>query len=495
MVGRKLGRVLSSAVLEISSRFDSFGFIARFCPQWMRRSIKRFYRRLVTVPLVLPSVEGDVCPWEQEKPILSVIIPCHNYGRYIREGLRSLEVQTFSDFETILVDDGSDDPFTLKTLDDLQREGFRILRQQKLNAAAAFNRGIAATRGRYVCCFAADDKLEPTYFEKCLCLLESNSGVDFAYPLARTFGDEKRIWLTEPFDLRVLLGYNHICGTAVFKKVVWEKVGGFDVWLDGYEDWDFWIRAGKAGFRGRLIPEILFNYRRHRASLNIKADRKSRDLIRHIRSTSAELFANPKAIVEIQKSYRDVRARKPFLNLSSKTQYRKTEHQIIVIAPSPAEATALMPRASKMSQILVTTGIASRHDEHRKSGLFNHYALSLFLDRYCWLDFLLNLIETRSALLVLISHSPLAYEWVQTIKARAPVPVVDILPNQLPDNAELSARYDQFIDLHVVTSAGVVKSFTQDFGLSEKKNLFSESHLDDEFTKRLQSLLKRGEAM
>ena len=463
----------------------------------MRQCIKKFYRGLLVVRVALPSVEGDVRPWHQTDPILSVVIPCRNYGRYIREALRSLESQTFRDFETILVDDGSDDQFTLKTLDDLEREGVRVTRQKKLNVAAALNHGITITRGRYVCCFAADDKLEPTYFEKCLCLLESNPGVDFAYSLARTFGYVNQIWLTEPFDLRVLLGYNHILATAVFKKVMWEKIGGFDEELEAYEDWDFWIRAGKAGFRGRLIHEILFNYRRHQAALSLRADSKSLELIRHIQSTQAELFANPEVIVDIQKSYRDVRVRGPFLNLSRKTQYvGSTERQMVVIASSPAEVAAslLVARSCKMNPIFVTTDHTSyRHDE-QSSGLTNNYALSLFLDRYCWLDFLVNLIQTRSASTVLISDSELAFEWVPTIKAMTSAMTVDVVRDQDAGSGSLSARYDPFIDLHVAMSTSAAKTLRESFGLSEKKIiLFSESHLYDEFTDRLQSSINRTE--
>ena len=497
MVRVKLASVLDSRRLRAVWQSNSFGLIVRFLPRWLKQYMKSVYRKLLVVPVVFSSVECDVILWDHNKPILSVIIPCRNYGRYLRDALQSLESQTFKDFETILVNDGSDDQFTLETLDDLQHEGVRILHQEKLNVAAALNHGIRVARGRYICCFAADDKFEPTYFEKCLCLLESNPGVGFVYSLVRTFGDENEIWLTEPFDLRMLLEYNHVCATAVFKKIVWEKVGGFDVELDGYEDWDFWIKAGEAGFRGRLIPEILFNYRRHGLTLNLKADRKSRTLIKRIRSTHAQIFAHPEEIADIQKSYRDVKALRPFLNLKSKTQYQSSnDRQMIVIAAGmlPHELSSETNPQSSFRPIIVTTDYtACQQGELQRNTSMGEYALSKFLDRYCWLDFLLNLIETRSASLVIISNSELAYKWTPTIKTRASILLVDLIQDQASGSRKLSARYDQFIDIHVVFSENTMNSLAKEIDISTNKiQLLPKcSFLEDDFIDLLQSLSQR----
>jgi GT2 family glycosyltransferase len=167
----------------------------------------------------------------------------------------------------VVVDDGSTEEQTLRVLEELENEGISVVRQKNSGPAHAMNHGISMTHGKYVCCISADDTLEPTYFEKCLCLMESNPAIAFAYPLMRTFGNESRIGLTEPFNLRKLLEYDHVCGSAVFRRDAWQAVDGFDPSMRGYEDWEFWIRLGKSGFRGRQIPEVLLNYRRHEGAL------------------------------------------------------------------------------------------------------------------------------------------------------------------------------------------------------------------------------------
>jgi glycosyltransferase involved in cell wall biosynthesis len=441
--------------------------------------MKGFYRRVLVAPSALPLInQSRVDLWDHSKPLLSVVIPCHNYGQYIREAVLSLVLQTFKDFEIIIVDDGSDDRLTLETLDDLRREGTRVLRQEKLNLAAARNHGISIARGKYLCCLDADDKLEPTYLEKCICLLESNPGVAFAYSLVRTFGDENQIWLTEPFDLRMLLEYNHICATAIFQKLIWEKVGGFDVAMDGYEDWEFWIKVGEAGFRGRLIPEILFNYRRHGITLRLQSDRRSQKLIDHIRANHYELYSNPDQIREIQNGYRDIATPQPFINLSLMVQYEDSKTTAVVIVASIQgmrttekflRQISLVPNTSRGIRVLfISTDDASyEHDESMHGVSDQMYFLPRFLDSHCWLSFVLNVIETRSAKLVVISESQLAYEWTAAIKAGTSATIVDILQDEI--ECRLSADHDQFIDFHVTISARAQESVTRDFAIPGRK--------------------------
>ena len=435
------GRILDSKCFRVLWQSISFGFIVRFLPRSVKERLKDFYRGILVTPTTIPSVNEDIETWDHSKPMLTVVIPLYNQGQYIREALQSLELQTFSDFETLIVDDGSDDQNTREVIEDLRSEGFRVLQQEKSNVATALNYGISVARGKYICCFAADDRLEPTYFEKCLCLLESNAGLAFAYSLVRTFGDENRIWITEPFDLRILLEYNHICATAVLRKAVWEQVGGFDRLMDGYEDWDFWIKAGEAGFRGALIPEILFNYRRHGISLNRQSDRKSQGLIERIRNNHHNLYSHPEQIKKIQDRYRDITILQPFLNLSQKEQYSDSKKDTVVIIASMEESRAAERHLRMISEIsqstaprvllLSTDHISYDNDERYRAVSDQIYILPRFLDSYCWLSFAINLIETRAAKLVIMLDAHLAYEWTALLRAETSARIVDLTQDEI----------------------------------------------------------------
>jgi glycosyltransferase involved in cell wall biosynthesis len=348
----------------------------------------------------------------------------------------------------------------------------------KTNVASALNLGIRSARGRYVCCLAADDTVEPTYFEKLLSLLESNPGVAIAYSLVKTFGDEDAIWFTEAFDLRLLLEYNYVCAAAVFRKAIWEVVNGFDQSMDGYEDWDFWIKVGKAGFRGKLIPEALFNYRRHGTTLNRRSDRDYQNLIDHIRTNHKDLYTHLDQITEIQSNYRDIKVPEPFINLSSKAQYlhsSQSEVVLLVSASNNQDADLFFQDiASKLvgkqavNFVLVRTRQFSYERRIPQNHRSNHnYCLEQFLDPYCWLDFVLNVINTRSVKSVVISNSAFTYEWMAALKNRTSSFVTNVIQDD--EFLNVSSNCDEFIDLHIVLSEHAVKLLTRDLGVSPRK--------------------------
>jgi hypothetical protein len=258
-------------------------------------------------------------------------------------------------------------------------------------------------------------------------------------------------------------------------------VGGFDQALDGYEDWDFWLKLGETGFRGRLIPELLFNYRRHGTTLNLRSDRRYHKLVDHIKANHRELYSHPEQIREIQKNYHDIRVPGPFLNLSSQNQYENAEKsQVVVVLEHCTQIIDLFLqniRSALRSQnafnfILVATDRVSYNDENYAAvpnlpGQI--YNVTQFLDSYCWLDFVLNVIETRSVRLVVVSNSEVAYEWTNVIKARTSALVVNVIQDSGAEYLRLSAKYDRFIDLHIVSSEQDMKSLMSKFGISSTK--------------------------
>jgi glycosyltransferase involved in cell wall biosynthesis len=479
---RRIARsFLDSQAFAIVTQSDEIWSILRWLPRSVRQSIKDLSHRALGGSLQpYPVVESLVELWPRDKSLLSVIVPCYNYGAYIREALKSLRSQTFEGFETIVVDDGSIDSVTLQVLEEFEREGIRILRQEHSGPARALNLGVSAASGKYICCLSADDTVEPTYFEKCLCLLESNPGVSFAYSYVRAFGYEDRVGVTKPFSLRLLLAYNHVCGSAVVRRKAWQTVGGFDPTMPAYEDWDFWIRLGKAGLRGRLVPESLFNWRRHRDTFGSRVDEKRPELLARIRCNHAELFSHPKRIEAIQHSYRDYRVSNPFANLSSKSLYLGWGEPLglIITSQSPPASTRpalhdfLRDIKSQMDSrflSVLTTRNSQKWDKELREISQEVYNLTSFLDAYCWLDFVINLITTRRIRFVLILSSKVGYDWLERIKEQCSASVIDVLLEPDEGYVRLSGKLDRFLNYHVAFSEEVSKSLVQDFGVSKAK--------------------------
>jgi glycosyltransferase involved in cell wall biosynthesis len=480
---RRIARAfLASQVFALLTQSKEIWSILRWLPRSLRYYAKDASLRALNVtPSVLSTYNSQTQLWPRDRPLLSVIISCYNYGQYIREAVQSVRSQTYQDLEIIIVDDGSTDAMTVRVLKQLREEGINIISQEHApGPAKALNLGISAAVGKYVCCLNADDTIEPTYLEKCLLLLESNPGVGMAYPLVRAFGEEHRTGLTQPFNLRLMLAYNQVCAGAVFRRDAWKAVGGYDESMPAYEDWDFWIRLGEAGFRGKLIPEPLFNWRRHPKAFGKRVDERRPELLARIRSNHSELFSHRERIEEIQRDYYDCRVSNPFANLSSESLYFKDELPLGLIVTAQPPAASIMPalcgflidleKANGSEFISVVTAGSDQRWEEELTKISKHvYNVASLLDPYCWLDFVINLISTRRIRFVLIAGSKLGYDWAARIKEHSSASIVDVLHEPGEAYVELSGRHDSFLDFHVTFSERVSESLTDSFGFSKTK--------------------------
>ncbi len=248
------------------------------------------------LPQYLPHRRSAIVDWPRERPLVTVGIPCYNYGRFVREAIDSVLASTFQDFEIIVINDGSTEPETLAVLAGLEKDPpagvrFRVVHQQNQGLAAARNKGAALAQGKYVISLDADDRLDPTYLEKTLWVLERHSQYGFCYSLVQRFGADNTLWKTEPFSLEKALRYNHVPTGAVFRREAWVEAGGFRDELYGQDDWNFWITLGSNGWDGYWINEPLFFYRAHDASMwsNIKMAERERTA-RQIRALHAYII-------------------------------------------------------------------------------------------------------------------------------------------------------------------------------------------------------------
>ncbi len=199
----------------------------------------------------------------QNFPRVSVIIPCYNQGQFLDEAVESVLNQTFDDFEIIVVNDGSTDPYTIELFKDYRRPKTTVFTTENLGLAATRNYATRRSRGEYILPLDADDKLAPQFLEKCVCALDQKPQVGFVYSYLKFFGREDGGWSWEQFDERKLLLGNIVCHSSMMRRKAFDEVGGFNTNMKlGYEDWDFWIGMVEKGWRGYRIPEHLFYYRK-----------------------------------------------------------------------------------------------------------------------------------------------------------------------------------------------------------------------------------------
>jgi glycosyltransferase involved in cell wall biosynthesis len=213
----------------------------------------------------------------QNAPLVSVIIPCYNQAKYIKEAVESVLNQTLQNFEIIIVNDGSKD----NTAQLLQASNFpktKIITTENRGVSSARNTGIKAAQGKYILPLDADDKIGNTYLQKACEILEKNLDVGIIYCQAKIFGKRNEIWNLPKYTLHGMLAGNIIFNAGVFRKSTWEKTRGYDESLTLWEDWDFWISILETGLIPHKIEEILFYYRKHGESSTRKLKRENDEL-------------------------------------------------------------------------------------------------------------------------------------------------------------------------------------------------------------------------
>ena len=195
-----------------------------------------------------------------QAPEISVVLPCYNSHAYLGETLDSIRAQTFRDFEIVLVDDGSDNPDTVKFIDDLD-DDVHVVRQNNLGLSAARNTAFHHARGKYVLPLDCDDWLEPTYLETAHAQITSSPPKTVIFSHLNVFGDVSGV-LLKNYNFFEQLFLNQLPYCLLMPKSAWYDLGGYDETMrQGYEDWEFNIRLGRHGYFGAPMKAPLFHYR------------------------------------------------------------------------------------------------------------------------------------------------------------------------------------------------------------------------------------------
>lgn len=207
------------------------------------------------------------------KPRVSVIVTNYNYGPYLFDCVKSIRNQTYSDYELIIVDDGSTDGSSgsVPHLADVA-----VLLARNMGTRHASNMGVYASSGQYCTLVNADDILEPTFLEECVHTLDENPEVTFTYTDFWHFGQSGG----KTFDNGVVFQewnrddickFNYILCSAMFKRKAFDDVGGYRVDY-GLEDYDLWLRMSLRGCIGKRTPGYLYRYRAHDRNRSLSID-------------------------------------------------------------------------------------------------------------------------------------------------------------------------------------------------------------------------------
>lgn len=226
-------------------------------------------------------------------PLVSVIVPCYNQVQYLAEALQSVLDQTYTNWECIIVNDGSPDNTHEVAQEWLAKDTrFKYIKIDNSGVSNARNVGIESAIGKFILPLDGDDKISIKYVELAVTKFLENDELTLVYCKARKFGDVDENWVLKDFSLQKLALDNMIFCTAMYKKEDWLQVGGYDVEMNfGLEDWEFWIALLKNKGKVFRLEEIGFYYRIKNSSRQTDLNFMDKsDLFKYLSIKHADFF-------------------------------------------------------------------------------------------------------------------------------------------------------------------------------------------------------------
>jgi glycosyltransferase involved in cell wall biosynthesis len=217
---------------------------------------------------------------ETPVPFVSIVIPAYNVAPFIGETLTTVFAQTFTDFEVIIVNDGSPDTEDFERALQPYIDRISYLKQENRGASAARNTGVRAARGELIAFLDADDLWSPDYLAEQLKFIREY-GCDLACADAMIFGvstDAGRSYMDSLMEAAPPAGRvtflelvnadrSLITSGVVVRRELVLEVGLFDEALRNAQDFDLWLRLARHGARLAYQRKVLLSYRSRPNSL------------------------------------------------------------------------------------------------------------------------------------------------------------------------------------------------------------------------------------
>jgi glycosyltransferase involved in cell wall biosynthesis len=213
-------------------------------------------------------------------PLISVIIPAYNAQKTIQDTIESVLNQTITDFELIVIDDGSQDS-TFKTVSAISDPRLKLFSYSNAGVSASRNRGLAQANSEFISFLDADDLWTPDKLEAQLRALDANPQAAVAYSWT-DYIDESGQFLhpgnhpTATGDVYSDLLVNDFLengSNPLIRREALRKVGGFDESLCGPEDWELFIRLA-ACYPFVVVPRAQILYRLSTNSISFNLSRQ-----------------------------------------------------------------------------------------------------------------------------------------------------------------------------------------------------------------------------
>ncbi len=433
--------------------------ISRLIPAKIKSNISSFKNALLGIRYT--TIENQAI--QSGLPLVSIITPFYNHGATILETVDSVLGQSYQNFEYIIVNDGSN-PENTAILSKIKDSRIKIITHHKNlgngSPATARNTGIKESWGRYVLCLDADDKLDKTFLEKALVLLETTPGVAVVTTDTSMFGAVERVLEYADYNPAELIKNNIVITAAVYRKEAWEAVGGYKSEI-GYEDWEFWIALAEKGYFGKKIAEKLFFYRTADTSRYQEDVKNHSQNLEKINQLHPSFYSNIEYYLKkFQKNKQIVIPGTAFINLRSNSDYLKNDQRKKVVVAVPwltygGAETLLYNFCRGLSAEYDFTFITGYKSDNEWEYRFREFSDSIYHlpnileHEQLQLEFISNYISTRNVEIFHVFHCQYPLTMLSELKKRHPgLKIIVTMFNSSVDFFWQSLELGDYVDVY-----------------------------------------------
>jgi len=218
-------------------------------------------------------------------PKISVLLPVYNAEKYIKDAINSILIQTFQDFELVILNDGSTDKTEMIIL-SFDDNRIKYHKSENKGIVYQLNKGVELAAGEYIARMDSDDISLPARLSKQIEFMEQHPNVDAlgtAYfridERGKKIGEKKVPSTHEECEFMATLNSPILHPTLMIKKDVIKEIGGYKKDFNLIEDYELFLRLIKSGYKMANLKEPLFYYRLNKATINSEREKCQQNAI------------------------------------------------------------------------------------------------------------------------------------------------------------------------------------------------------------------------